>query len=888
MGQRSTSVMTFLFTDIEGSTGLLQRAGASWLDLLDRHRAIIRDAIADHAGIERGTEGDSFFVTFANPSAAIAAATQAQRGLVAEQWPADLEVRVRMGLHIGEVDDTAEGPLGLAIHHAARIANAGHGAQIVLSDNVRTGAGSLPAGAEVIALGSYRVRDVGTVPIFQLAAPGLPREFPPLRVPPEVPGNLPIELTTFIGRADEVKALAEELADHRLVTLIGVGGTGKTRLAIETGIVMSATFPDGCWIVELAKVMVPEAIPLAFADGLDITAPPEGDVIEHLVARLRDKRVLIIVDNCEHLLGDAAAAVERIIAKCPSVVVLATSREPLMTRGERLVPVPSLSPDDGERLFLERARDEAPDLQIDDIQRRAIAELCQRLDGLPLALELAASRVRSLSPVELVGALEERFRMLIGGRRSRMERHQTMRGTLDWSYDLCSPPEQAVFDRLSVFPAAFDLAAARAVASGDDVSELDVSDIVPQLLDRSLLQRTTAPDGTTRYRMLETMRAYGREHLQTQGTSDTTRGRHARYMGRQVWSLLQRTLGPEELEALARLDEYLPDGLVALDWCIDHCEWELGLRVMWAGTYSSSRETDEMQSRLHDAARAANAPTHVLDELSTLDYREVFIFSAPDRNRRDWETLRAQRPIPSDRFVLAPYDGITVVAEDIEEFVASLDHWRSGPAFTRFWAEYCAAKSLSMCVGADAAVDQLLQCFEAFAHTLHSDRAARHLAELNGFIAEQRKDWATAAKWYGQFVTAQHGQVPTPNDLSVAWHYLTVRSLDTAPFQPSGAELRDPWQYYRDQLSLGQAWNGATATAVALHRLRKDLLADRFAIWAMRDTVGIMEPYGFATRLKVAGLPTTHIDQHDELDTLIDELLAIADELDANTQTESL
>ena len=845
---------------------------------------IIRAAIEQHSGIERGTEGDSFFVTFSNPSAALAAAYQAQRDLVAEVWPDGLDVRVRMGLHIGEVDDTAEGPVGLAIHHAARIATAGHGAQIVLSDNVRIAAASLPAGTELIALGAYRVRDVGTVPIYQLAATGLPHQFPPLRVPPEIPGNLPIELTTFVGRADEVTALAQELADHRMVTLIGVGGTGKTRLAIETGMFVSAAFPDGCWIVELAKVMVPEAIPLAFADGLDIAAPPEGDVIDHLSTRLREKRVLVIVDNCEHLLADAATAVERIIAKCPTVVVLATSREPLMIRGERLVPVPSLSPDDAERLFVERARDEAPNLILDDVQRHAIAELCQRLDGLPLALELAASRVRSLSPVELVTALEERFRMLVGGRRSRMERHQTMRGTLDWSYDLCSPPEQAVFDRLSVFPAGFHLAAARAVASGDDVSELDVVDIVPQLLDRSLLQRTTASDGTTRYRMLETMRAYAREHLQAQGISDTIRGLHAHYVAREIWSLQERSLGPDGLRALDRLDEVLPDGLIALDWCIDNREWELGLTVMWAGGESSSRERDEMQSRLHDAARADNAPPHILDELSVLDYREALSVSIRDHSTRAWATLRAKLPIPSNRFVLAPHDVTSVVADEVEEFVATLDHWKSAPALTRFWAEFGAIRTLSLCSGAELVVDQLLQHFEDFVRTLHSDRASRHVAALKGFIATQRSDWSTAAKWYGQYVTAGHGQLRTMLDLSSAWHYLTVRALNSAPFQPSGPELSDPWQFYRDQHYEGFAWNGATATAVALHRLGKDLLADRFASWAMRDTLGVMDYLGLATRLKAAGLPVTHIDQDDDLDALIDELFAVADELDANAQ----
>ncbi|MEQ1874053.1 MAG: NB-ARC domain-containing protein [Ilumatobacteraceae bacterium] len=876
--------MTFLFTDIEGSTGLVQAAGPRWPDLLDRHRAIIRAAINEHSGTERGTEGDSFFVTFSNPSAAIAAATQAQRELVAEPWPNGLAVRVRMGLHLGEVDDTDEGPVGLAIHHAARIATAGHGAQIVLSDNVRTAAGSLPTGAAVIELGSYRVRDVGTVPIFQLAAAGLPRDFPPLRVPPEVPGNLPIELTTFIGRAAEVAALTEELAHHRMITLIGVGGTGKTRLAIETGISVSATFPDGCWIVELAKVMVPEAIPLAFADGLDITAPPEGDVIDHLVARLRGKRVLIVVDNCEHVLADAAAAIERIIAKCPTVAVLATSREPLMIRGERLAPVPSLSPDDAGRLFVERARDEAPDLQLDDVQHRAIIELCKRLDGLPLALELAASRVRSLSPVELVSALEERFRMLVGGRRSRMERHQTMRGTLDWSYDLCSPAEQAVFDRLSVFPAGFDLAAARAVASDDDVSELDVSDIVPQLLDRSLLQRTTAADGTTRYRMLETMRAYGREHLQAQGAADNVRGCHARYVAREVWSLQQRSLGPDELHALDRLDEIMPDGLVALDWCIDNREWELGLSVMWAGGESASRERDEMQSRLYDAARADHAPAHLLDELGQLDYREFLIVSIPDQSRRAWGTLRAKLPIPSNRFVFSPHDEITVDADHVAEFVASLDHWRSAPTITRFWAEYSAIRSLSLCVEADAVVDQLLQDFENFVRTLQSDRASHRVAHLKGYIAMQHKDWATAAKWLGQYKTARRGQLRTMNDLASTWHYLAARALDSKPFRLSGFELRDPWRFYREQHFEGFRWHGATATALALQRLGNDLLADRFATWAMRDTIGIMEPYGFAAKLKLAGLPNATIDQHDDLESLIDQLLVFADDLDANDQ----
>ena len=327
--------------------------------------------------------------------------------------------------------------------------------------------------------------------------------------------------------------------------------------------------------------------------------------MDHVVTRLRQKRCLIVVDNCEHLLTAAVNAVERIVSDCPNVVVLATSREPLMVRGERLVPVPTLSLEDAQRLFLERAGDEAPDLVLDEKQRHAVTELCERLDGLPLAIELAASRIRAFTPVELLANIEERFRMLVGGRRSRMDKHQTMRGTLDWSYDLCSRLDQAVFERLSVFPAGFDLAAARAVvACGDDVDEFDVVDVVPQLVDRSLLQRSTVLDGTTRYRMLETIRAYGRDHLQHRALSDTVRQRHAEYTARTISELALRTLGPDERQVLRRLAEYPPDARVALDWFIDQQDWENGMRVTMGGQHFSHSDSFELTARLHDAARA--------------------------------------------------------------------------------------------------------------------------------------------------------------------------------------------------------------------------------------------------------------------------------------------
>ena len=765
---------------------------------------------------------------------------------------------------------------GPALNRAARVMDAGHGGQVLVS----SATAGLVRGHDLVDLGEHQLKGLATTErIFQVGQ----GQFPALRTPRPMVGNLPVELSTFVGRSHEVKSLVEELDDHRLITLIGVGGTGKTRLAVETGMTVSASFPDGCWMVELAAVMIDDAVPFAFAAGLGMTAPRDGDVIDHLLARLRHKRLLVVVDNCEHVLAAAASAVERIVARCPSVAVVATSREPLMVRGERLMPVPSLLPEDAERLFLQRARDEAPDLVIDDDQRRAVTELCQRLDGLPLALELAASRVRALTPVELVSNLEERFRMLVGGRRSRLERHQTMRGTLDWSYDLCNDVERAVFDRLSVFPAGFDLAAARAVAGGEGVNDLDVADVVPQLLDRSLLQRSTAFDGTTRYRMLETMRAYGREHLQHQGAADTTRARHAHYMAATIGALGLRTLGPDEHHAIRRFNEYLPDSLVALDWCIDHQEWENGLRVISVGEDLADRESDEMVIRLHDAAQAGGASTELLDEL---ELRDLLFDTVQQSTERGWRMIRAHRPVPSDRASIPPHmdfmDG-GLAAADVDEFLGGLDEWRAAPPVNRFLAEVVAIRTLAH-NGHLEAIEEPLDRLTAFVAELHSPRALRWLAELHGTVARTRGDWVEAAHWYAKVTQAGDGRLHTWLDLAAAWHLLTARCLCPGAVDITGAELREPWECLRNERLERLGWHGATSTALALQRLGRTSLADRFASWVYRHDLGDTAG-GMSIRevLEIAGLPTAQVDENDDLDALIDELFAVADEIDHQT-----
>ena len=634
-----SGTVTFLFTDIEGSTERWQRDEALMSEDLAQHDKAIRAAVEAQQGVVFKHTGDGLCAVFTSAPAAVEAS-------VGIHQTAGLPVRV--GVHIGEAEMRNGDYFGPTLNRAARVMDAGHGGQTLVSAPVA----ALLAGVELVDHGRHRLKGLTTPEqLFHVGH----QNFPPLRTVKARVGNLPKGLTSFIGRAREVALLIDTLADHRVVTLIGVGGTGKTRLSIETAATMAPTFPDGCWLVELASITASEAVPFAFAKGLGITLPDHADITQVVVEWLRHRRALVIVDNCEPPLAAAADLVESIAAASPAVTVLSTSREPLMLNGEHLIPVPSLAEADACRLFTERALAERSDLLLDTEQTDAISELCRRLDDLPLALELAALRVRAFTPVELVANLEERFRMLVGGRRSRMERHQTMRGTLDWSYDLCSDNEQMVFDRLSVFPAAFDLAGARAVAGGHGVSEFDVVDVVPQLVDRSLLQRTTAPDGTSRYRMLETMRAYGREHLQHQGAGDRTRAAHAHYIGATIGPLTLRGIGPDEQQVWQLLSDYLPDSLVALDWCIDHEEWEHAMRVIPMRGRLTERESVGMFTRLHRAAREGGAPLHLLDELGSLDREFAVLQTREHANETGWRRIRAVVPVPSDRTVSPPY-----------------------------------------------------------------------------------------------------------------------------------------------------------------------------------------------------------------------------------------
>ena len=457
-------------------------------------------------------------------------------------WPDGIELRVRIAIHTGEAELRDGDYFGPTVNRTARLRATAHGGQIVMSqaaaDLVRD---QLPNGIDLNDLGVHRLPDLGRPEtVFGLVHPELPSTFPPLRSIDAFPGNLPVQLTSFVGRDREMKLIAEGFNSSRLITLTGTGGVGKTRLAVQAAAEMLTAYPDGVWLCELAAVSDPASMLQALAVSMGM-APGTGALRgEDIADFIGSRRMLVLLDNCEHLLDAAAELVDQLLARCPFVCVLATSREALDVPGEQVIRLRSLElPDtevaldelvrvDATRLFVERAAAVGSQLRFEPSDAKPIAEICRRLDGIPLAIELAAARVVALSPSEIAGHLDERFRLLTGGRRASLERHHTLRAAVDWSYSLLEDTERLVFDRLGVFPSTFDADAAIAVA-GDGIENWDVIDALSSLVAKSMLVADRAPSGSTRYQMLETLRHYARERLDSAGTADACRRRHAQH-----------------------------------------------------------------------------------------------------------------------------------------------------------------------------------------------------------------------------------------------------------------------------------------------------------------------------------------------------------------------
>jgi predicted ATPase/class 3 adenylate cyclase len=574
MTELPTGTATFMFTDIEGSTRLVEELGSDYGALLARHDELIRIACAG-GGAEVGTEGDSFFAVFGTAGDAVAAAIRVQRAMAAEPWARGADVKVRIGIHTGEAELAAGVYVGIDVHRAARIMSAAHGGQILASEATRgLVSRAMPAGASLRDLGEHRLKDLPAPErLYQVTAESLEAAFPPPRTIDSTPNNLPITTSALVGRAAELEQLARLLRGDavRLVTLTGPGGIGKTRLAVQAASDALDHYDDGVFFVDLAHAREPTAVLVAIAQTTGLTVPGDRDLREALAAHLRPRRLLLVLDNFEQVMAAADDAAE-LSRQCPRLALLVTSREALRVRGEQLLPVPPLSLPTGSAgamgssavtLFVERGREARPSFGLDDETAAVVGEICARLDGLPLAIELAAARLRLFSPAELRDRLQGGLDVLGSGARDLPDRQRTLRDTIAWSYDLLDPDERALFKVLAVFPSA-QVKDVEEVCTGiDALAGVNVVDGLGSLVDKSLL-RTAESGERQRLSMLETIHEYARDELERDGDlASAARGAHAEHFSSVAIRLNERMRGRQRAAAIDELADELDNVLGA-------------------------------------------------------------------------------------------------------------------------------------------------------------------------------------------------------------------------------------------------------------------------------------------------------------------------------------
>jgi len=632
-----SGTVTFLFTDIEGSTKLSQQHPDAMPALLARHHEILNQAIDAHNGYVFQIVGDSFSAAFHSAIDALNAALDAQRHLQNESW-SPAPIKVRMGIHTGmaQLNNSNQtiysGYTTLAL--TQRIMSAGHGGQILLSGATRELVRNvLPENAELLDMGEKRLKDLlRPEHLYQLNISGLPSTFPPLKTLDSFPNNLPVQLTSFVGRENEITELKVELEAHRLVTLTGSGGTGKTRLSLQVAADLLEKFDHGVWFVELAPLTDSNLIPQTILSTIGVQEQQGKTPLEVLKEYLRAKQTLIVLDNCEHLISASAEVANMLLNAAPKLKILASSREALGVKGEASYPVPSLSlPDikhlpvieglsqyEAVRLFIDRALLVAPHFVVDKDNAPFIAQICYRLDGIPLAIELATARIKMMSVVQISARLDDRFRLLTGGARTALPRQQTLRALIDWSYDLLAENERLLLHRLSVFAGGWTLEAAEEVCSGAGLETFDVLDLLSQLVNKSLVVVVEGSQSReTRYRMLETIRQYAREKLAESGESDVVCGQHLDFFLSIALRFEREVHGPEVFSWMKRVDVEHDNLREAMNWAGESGQSQLGLRLGFAlhyywlthGYWSLGRESLERllarpEAAEHNKARA--------------------------------------------------------------------------------------------------------------------------------------------------------------------------------------------------------------------------------------------------------------------------------------------
>jgi predicted ATPase/class 3 adenylate cyclase len=715
--ERPTGTLTFLFTDLERSTRLWEEQPESMQAALARHDTLLAEAVAHDGGtVIKGT-GDGVHAVFATADQAVAAAIAAQRAMGAEEWGSVGPLRVRMGLHTGVAEERGGDYYGPVLNRAARLMALAHGGQVLCSQaTADLVLDSLPPPVRLIELGPHTLRDLDRPEIvFQVAHPELPANFPRLPTVVMGAGNLPRQLTSFVGHDDDLLTIPALLDETPLVTLTGVGGVGKTRLAIEIANATAHRFRDGAWLCELASVRDVDSVAGALLETFGIESRQGSSVDATLQQFLAAKEVLVVLDNCEHLLRPVAALVETIIRESPGVRVLATSREGLGLPGERILAVGSLDlPDvagdvtgiaasDAVRLFIERAKGVRAGFALDQDNAAAVAEVCRRLDGVPLAIELAAARVSMLTPTELAARLDQRFRLLTGSERGGAERHQTLRAAIDWSYELLDEPGRRVLDRLSVFAGSFSLDAAEAVTAGGIVEEADVFELLAGLVARSLVQADTT-GSETRYGLLETVRQYAHEHLDDAGETEAVRTAHARWFAGFVEDLV-RALADDRQGGRDAGARDVDNVRAALAWTIETGDAETLLRFftareLWPTALEIRFSVDEMAARALDVPGVDDDPRYAL----------VLVGAA---------VLAAQRGQP----------------DDMARYRATLDACETGldPAAAAY-----VEVALTQVAGAEGHLDEWINHAKRAVALLRELPSARDLAQALGTLAMGR------------------------------------------------------------------------------------------------------------------------------------------------------
>lgn len=813
----SATEITYLFSDVEGSTRLWETEPERIGPALARHDRLARAIVESHGGRVVKMTGDGLHAAFGDPALAVDAVIEMQLALAHPEEPQVLPLAVRCGLHLG-MDQQRDGDyFGPAVNRAARVMAAAHGGQVLLSravaERVRM---RLPDGVTLRDLGLARLRDlISAEQLFQLVHPRLRSDFPPLRSLASTPNNLPQQLNSFVGRLRELDEVRAMLAypTVRLLTLLGMGGLGKSRLSLQAAAEVLDDFPDGVWFIELAPLSDPRSVPQAVASALGVKEQGGGALLDALLRYLRDKTLLIVLDNCEHVVQACAEFAQRVLQTAPNVKLLASSRDALQTAGETVIHVPPLAaPDagatitpaglaqiDAVRLFIDRATAAQPAFRVTDKNAAAVATICRRLDGIPLALELAAARTRAMTVEAIAARLDDRFKLLVTGDRTVLPRQRTLRALIDWSYDLLPARERQLFARLSVFAGGLTLDAAEAIGAGDGIEAADVLDLLAELVQKSLVMVDI--DGG-RYRMLDTVRQYASQRLQESGEAAVVNERHLVYFAALVERARTGLFGSEQARFLAQLDEERDNTLAAHAWCASSPQgatldlqlvyglkfyWlnrgllDLGLRVAREAlgrtgaeqrTLARSRglsdagqicyfmgRYDEARSLLEeslDVARELGNPLRLVAVLQILSMVEFALGQAVQAQAHGEEALRLAREAAQPHVVAGTLNNLAQLHRARGAHADALPLYDEALAIARTLddQETIAVALLNRAMaliagGRPEAAQSLLEEALSIAGLTGSRAVGQSLLEVVSGLAAARGDWTACATFYG-------------------------------------------------------------------------------------------------------------------------------------------